>query len=86
MKAKAANDQNEKRQKQFDKLIDEWKQKVSDLQTQLESAQKEARSSAAEAYKYKSQLEETTGVIDGLKREVKNLSGTKYDDAAAPNE
>lgn len=77
LKLKAANEQNEKRQKQFDRLIDEWKQKVSDQQTQLESVQKEARANAAEAYKYKSQLEETGGVIDGLRREIKNLSGIK---------
>lgn len=75
LKLKAANEQNEKRQRQFDKLIDEWKHKVTDLQTQLENSQKESRANATEAYKYKTQLEETNAVIEGVRRENKNLSG-----------
>ena len=71
----AINGQQEKRQRQFDKLIDEWKRKVTDLQNELDIVQKESRSNAAEAYKFKGQLEETQEVIDTLRRENKNLSG-----------
>lgn len=71
----AINAQNDKRQRQFDKLIDEWKKKVSDVQLELESSQKEARANASEVYKTKAQLEEAQEVIEGLRRENKNLSG-----------
>ncbi len=33
----------EKKQKQFDKLIFEWKQKCEDITLELEASQKEAR-------------------------------------------
>jgi myosin heavy chain 6/7 len=71
----AINAQHEKRQRQFDKLIEEWKRKVSDLQNELDNAQRESRSNAAEAYKFKSQLEETQEVIESLRRDNKNLAG-----------
>jgi len=67
--------QHEKRQRQFDRLVDEWKRKVVDLQTELDNSQKESRSNAAESYKYKAQLDENREVIDALRRENKNLSG-----------
>jgi len=70
--------QHEKRQRQFDKLVDEWKRKVVDLQTELDNAQKESRLNAAEAYKYKAQLDENREVIDAIRRENKNLSGLLY--------
>lgn len=75
MQLQAINAQGEKRQRQFDKLVDEWKRKVNDLQTELDNAQKDARSHAAESYKYKSQLEETHEVIETIRRDNKNLSG-----------
>jgi len=67
--------QHEKRQRQFDKLVDEWKRKVLDVQTELDNCQKESRSNAADAYKCKTQLDENREVIDALRRENKNLSG-----------
>jgi len=67
--------QHEKRQRQFDRLVDEWKRKVMDLQIELDNSQKESRSNAAEAYKFKAQLDEDREVIDALRRENKNLSG-----------
>ena len=76
--AQSVNAQNEKRQRQFDKLVDEWKRKVADLQIELENAQKEARSNAADSYKIKAQLEETHETIDALRRENKNLSGNFF--------
>jgi len=56
-------------------LVDEWKKKVTDLQVELDNAQKESRANASEAYKFKGQLDETIEVIEALRRENKNLSG-----------
>jgi len=75
LQAQAVNVQNEKRQRQFDKLVEEWKRKVADLQIELENAQKESRSNAADSYKSKAQLEEVQETIEALRRENKNLSG-----------
>ena len=67
--------QAEKRQRNFDKTIDEWKRRVSDLQSELERSNAEGRGSAAEVYKLKAQIEETHDTIDALRRENKNLTG-----------
>jgi len=67
--------QAEKRQRGFDKVIDEWKRKVADLQVELERSQKESRATAAEVYKLRAQLEESTDAIEAVRRENKNLSG-----------
>lgn len=68
--------QAEKRQRSFDKVIDEWKRKVADLQAELDKAQKETRSTAAEVYKLRAQLEESHDTTEAVRRENKNLSGT----------
>jgi len=67
--------QAEKRQRAFDKTVEEWKRKVTDLQAELENAQKEGRSTCAEVYKLRSDLQGTQDAIEALKRENKNLSG-----------
>jgi myosin heavy chain 6/7 len=67
--------QAEKRQRGFDKVVDEWKRKVADLQAELERAQKESRTTAAEVYRLRAQLEESTDAIEAVRRENKNLSG-----------
>ena len=72
------NAQHEKRQRQFDRLVDDWKRKVSDIQNELDNAQKESRSNAAETYKFKGQLEEANETIEVLRRENKNLSGNLF--------
>lgn len=66
----------EKRQRGFDKTIQEWKDKVSELQVELEGAQKEARSYSAELFRVKAQVEESQDSIEALRRENKNLAGT----------
>jgi len=67
--------QAEKRQRSFDKVVDEWKRKVSDLQAELEKSQKESRATAAEVYKLRAQLEESHETVEAVRRENKNLSG-----------
>jgi len=69
--------QADKRQRQFDKSIDEWKRRVADLQTELENALREGRENAAEVYRLRGQLEECNETIESLRRENKNLAGTQ---------
>lgn len=67
--------QAEKRQRNFDKTIDEWKRRVSDLQGELERSNADGRMSAAEVYKLKNEMEETYEAIEALRRENKSLTG-----------
>lgn len=78
-KMEAVITQNEKRQRQFEKNLDEWKKKASDQQSELETFQKESRGSTAEAYKFKTQLDEVQETVDALKRENKNMSEEIYE-------
>jgi chromosome segregation ATPase len=78
-KLQAINNQHDKRQRQFDRLIEEWKRKVADVQTELDSVQKESRQHAADAYKFKTQLDETNELITSLRRDNKNLSEEIHD-------
>ena len=67
--------QAEKRQRSFDKVIEEWKRKVADMQGELERSQRESRAHAAEVYKLRSQIDETHETIEAVRRENKNLTG-----------
>ena len=78
MQSTALASQAEKRQRSFDKIIDEWKRKVSDLQMELDRSQKESRATSAEVYKLRAQLEESGDTIESLRRENKNLSGENF--------
>ena len=64
----------DKKQKQFDKLINEWKQKCEDITIELETSQKEARHFSTELFKLKTQYEESHEQIDALRKENKNLA------------
>ena len=64
----------DKKQKQFDKLINEWKQKCEDITIELESSQKEARHYSTELFKLKTQYEESHEQIEALRKENKNLA------------
>ena len=75
LQSTALANQAEKKLRSFDKVIDEWKRKVADLQTELERSQKESRATAAEVYKLRAQLEESQDTIEAVRRENKNLSG-----------
>jgi len=67
--------QAEKRQRSFDKVVDDWKRKVADLQAEVERSQRESRANATEVYKLKAQLEEAADAIEAVRRENKNLTG-----------
>jgi peptidoglycan hydrolase CwlO-like protein len=67
--------QAEKRQRSFDKVVDEWKRKVADLQGELERSQKESRANATEVYRMKAMIEESQDQVEAVRRENKNLTG-----------
>ena len=71
--------QAEKRQRSFDKVVDDWKRKVADLQAEVEGARRESRASAAEVYKLRAQLEEAADAVEAVRRENKNLTGKLAD-------
>lgn len=64
----------EKKQKQFDKLINEWKQKCEDITVELEVSQSETRKYSTELFKLRSQYEEANEQIEALRKENKNLA------------
>ena len=64
----------DKKQKQFDKLINEWKQKCEDITIELEASQKEARLYSTELFKLKTQYEESHEQIEALRKENRNLA------------
>lgn len=66
--------QLEKKQKYFDKIIDEWKAKVGDLQSEVDASQKEARSYATEVFRIRAAYEQEQEQLDAVKRENKNLA------------
>ena len=64
----------ERKQKQFDKFIQEWKQKCEDTSLELEASQQEARLYSTELFKIKSNYEESIEVAEALRAENKNLA------------
>ena len=64
----------DKKQKQFDKLINEWRQKCEDITIELEASQKEARHYSTELFKIKTQYEESHEQIEALRKENRNLA------------
>ena len=65
---------NEKRARNFDKVIGEWKTKVDDLNTEVEVSQKESRNYNSEVFRLKAAWDETMEQLDVVKRENKNLA------------
>ncbi|CAD6189289.1 unnamed protein product [Caenorhabditis auriculariae] len=64
----------EKKQKAFDKVIDEWKKKVDDLYLELDGSQRDSRQLSAEAHKLRGQHDALSDQVEGLRRENKSLS------------
>merc|ERR1712088_278535 len=64
----------EKRGRNFDKVIGEWKAKVEDLSAEIEASQKECRNYNSELFRLKAAWDETTQQLDVVKRENKNLA------------
>merc|ERR1711962_1847673 len=64
----------EKRGKNFEKVVGEWKAKADDMQTELEASHSECRNLNAEQFRLKSALDETSEQLDIVRRENKNLA------------
>jgi len=68
------NNSMEKKAKQFDKIICEWKGKVDGLAMDLDCTQKECRNASSELYRVKNAYEECIHQLDELRKENKALS------------
>ena len=72
--AQIMNSAMEKKAKQFDRIVLEWKQKVDGLSMDLDISQKETRNSSSELFRVKNAYEESVLQLDEVRRENKNLS------------
>merc|ERR1711887_521068 len=72
-RASAAAAAAEKKQRNFDKIISEWKIKIDDLALEYDNSQKEVRSFSTELFRIKACYEENLAAFDSVKRENKNL-------------
>merc|ERR1712152_23837 len=64
----------EKRGRNFDKVVNEWRLKAEDLQNEITASQSECRNFSSEYFRIKSANEEITEHLDTVKRENKNLA------------
>merc|ERR1712029_940456 len=64
----------EKRGRNFDKVIGEWKAKADDLAAEVDASHKEQRNYSSELFRLKAAWDETTQQLDIVKRENKNLA------------
>merc|ERR1712172_63862 len=65
---------SEKRGRNFDKVVGEWKCKADDLMVELEASQAECRNFNSEGFRLKAALNETNEQLDVVRRENKNLA------------
>merc|ERR1711981_811689 len=72
--AQILNNSMEKKAKQFDKIVSEWKRKVDLLGMDLDVSQKECRNASSDLFKVKSAYEESVTQLDEVRRENKCLS------------
>merc|ERR1712179_663887 len=64
----------EKRGRNFDKVVGEWKSKADDVAAEVEASQKECRNYNSELFRLKAAHDETVEQLDVVKRENKNLA------------
>merc|ERR1712228_471257 len=68
------NSSMEKKAKQFDKIVGEWKLKSDSLSMDLDVAQKDCRNASSELFRVKSAYEESILQLDEVRKENKLLS------------
>merc|ERR1711931_368976 len=68
------NNAMEKKARQFDKIVAEWKSKVDSLSMDLDNAQKDCRIASAELFRVKNAYEESILQLDEVRKENKSLS------------
>merc|ERR1711970_1285619 len=64
----------EKRGRNFDKVVGEWKSKADDVSAEVAASTNECRNYNSEVFRLKAAYEETTEQLDVVKRENKNLA------------
>merc|ERR1711990_889201 len=72
--AQILNNTMEKKARQFDRIVAEWKQKVDSMSMDLDLAQKECRNASSDLFRVKSAYEESIAQLDEVRRENKTLS------------
>ena len=72
--AEILNKSMEKKAKQFDRSVTEWKRKADSLSMDLDVAQKDARNASSELFRVKSAYEESVLQLDEVRKENKGLS------------
>merc|ERR1712061_774950 len=72
--AQILNASMDKKAKQFDRIVGEWKGKVDSIGMDLDSSQKETRIASAELFRIKSAYEESVLQLDEVRRENSSLS------------
>merc|ERR1711909_230997 len=72
--AQVLNSSMEKKARQFDKIVAEWKRKVDSLSMELDVSQKETRNASSELFRVKSAYEESVLQLDDVRKENKGLS------------
>ncbi|XP_025719693.2 LOW QUALITY PROTEIN: myosin-13 [Callorhinus ursinus] len=63
----------DRKQRDFDKVLAEWRQKLDESQAELEAAQKGSRLLSTEIFKIQNTYEEVVDQLETLRRENKNL-------------
>merc|ERR1712223_144714 len=64
----------EKRGRNFDKVVGEWKAKADDLMAEVDACNSECRNFNAERFRLKAALDEANEQLDIVRRENKNLA------------
>ncbi|ETN81715.1 myosin head [Necator americanus] len=64
----------EKKQKGFDKIIDEWRKKHDDLAAELDAAQRDNRNLSTDLFRAKTAQDELTEHLESVRRENKQLA------------
>ncbi|PIO76295.1 myosin tail [Teladorsagia circumcincta] len=64
----------EKKQKAFDKIVEDWKRKVDDIQKEIDATTRDSRNTSTEVFKLRSAMENLTEYIETLRRENKGYA------------
>merc|ERR1712079_611015 len=72
--AQILNGAMEKKAKQFDRIVGEWKGKVDSIGMDLDTAQKETGNASSDLFRVKAAYEEAVLQLDEVRRENKNIS------------
>ncbi|CAJ0945734.1 unnamed protein product, partial [Mesorhabditis belari] len=70
----------EKKQKAFDKIVEDWKRKVDDVQKEIDATTRDSRSTSTEVFKLKSAMDALTDQIEADINEQISQGGRTYND------